>query len=103
MAEDADEPSLEDIATLMFYSIDTNEDGSVSMQELALFFKCIDVDGSFAREMFATLDVNKDRKISKNEFANAFRDFLNNQEESPCKELFGPLEELEASQEASTV
>ena len=81
----------------MFYSIDNNEDGSVSMQELVLFFKCIDVDGSFAREIFATLDVNKDRKISKAEFADAFRDFLKNQEESPCKELFGPLEEFKSS------
>ena len=81
----------------MFYSIDSNEDGSVSMQELVLFFKCIDVKEAFAREMFATLDVNKDREISKTEFTNAFRDFLNNQEESPCKELFGPLAEIETT------
>lgn len=89
------EKGIEDIATLMFYSIDNNEDGSVSMQELVLFFKCIDVKESFAREIFATLDVDKDRKISKAEFVNAFRDFLHNQDESPCKELFGPLAQLE--------
>ena len=83
--------NLEDAATLMFYSIDADEDGTLSLQELVLFFKCIDVKESFAREIFATLDLDKDRKINRGEFLFAFNDYMHNEEESPCKDLFGPL------------
>ena len=85
------ETYLEDVATLMFYSLDANEDGSISLQEFVLFFKCIDVKECYARNIFAALDLNSDRKITKIEFVNAFNDFIFNEEDSPCKELFGPL------------
>ena len=85
------EQYLQHVGTLMFCSIDANEDGTISLQEFVLFFKCISVKEEHARAIFANLDVDGDRQMSKAEFVDAFHDFLFSEEDTPCKELFGPL------------
>eukprot|EP00794_Sanderia_malayensis_P018167 gene18167-19980_t len=86
---------LKQVGTLMFCSIDANEDGTISLQEFVLFFKCINVKEEYAREIFARLDANGDRQMSRDEFVEAFHGFLFSQDESASKELFGPLVQIE--------
>ena len=89
--EEVWEKYLKHVATLMFFSIDSDEDGFISLQEFTVFFKCIKVKEEYARKIFVDVDTNHDSKISSEEFVHAIHDFTYNEEDSPFKELFGPL------------
>ena len=79
-------------ADIMFDSIDTNGNGTISVREFNTFFKCIFIhDDDYAQEIFSRVNTNGEGQMSREEFGYAFRDFMLNEEESPFKELFGPL------------
>jgi len=78
--------------TLVFNTIDANNDGSIDQEELTVFFAIFGIDKNMARETFKALDVDNDGVISHDEFIAAGYDFFTGEDESNPSQLFwGPL------------
>jgi Ca2+-binding EF-hand superfamily protein len=81
--------------TMSFRAVDANDDGSISFDELALFFEILGFkdDAKLAREAFDAVDTDKDGIITLEEWQDAKVDFFTNvdDESSNGRLVWGPL------------
>ena len=74
----------------LFDCIDTNSDGTISMEEFEVYFKIIghDMTDEEIKHAFRTIDANGDGKISRDEFVAAAKDFYFGVEETELSKVF---------------
>ena len=77
----------------MFYGLDVNGDGIVSMDEWELHYKCIGIDPKHAKASFEAMDTNGDGVVSREEFvAYHVEYFTTTENELNSAILYGPLD-----------
>ena len=77
---------------MQFGVVDADNDGSISLEEFQLYFKCIGIDESHAKASFDGIDTDHDRSITKEEFIAAASQFFYGFDETAGATLFyGPL------------
>ena len=87
-----DNPKAGAVIVDLFDAVDTDANGVISLKEFEVYFECIGVGKEHAKASFDAIDANHDGKISRDEFANAFIEFLcNNDPAHPSTLFFGPL------------
>lgn len=96
MTKLVDDPSMK--ATLeaplphFFHVIDTNNDGLISKEEYAEFFRILGLPDGLSDAAFTAIDTDKDGNLSEKEFITAGSDFfLNKAGEHPSDIFWGPL------------
>ena len=80
----------------LFNIIDTNNDGTISLEEFKVYMKAgaPELTDEEIKHAFNTIDTNKNRKISRDEFYAAAEDFLFGVEETEVSKVFmGKLED----------
>ena len=77
---------------LFFQAVDANDDGFISEEEYAEFFKILGLNPKLASASFKAIDTNNDGLLSKDEFRVAGTDFfLSEDSKCPTKFFWGPL------------
>ena len=83
---------LSNAGSLMFKVADENQTGAITAREYGVFLRCLGVQNEeCAKEIFAKFDKSNNETLTEDEFIEVFRGFVFNQEDSPSKELMGPL------------
>lgn len=84
--------SLEAPLPLFFKAVDSNNDGKISQEEYAEFFKILGLNPDLAPTSFQAIDTDKDGQLSLQEFTTAGSDFFySNDKDAPTKFFWGPL------------
>ena len=77
---------------MMFDVVDTNGDGTISLKEYQVFFKCLGIDESNAKPSFDGIDTSRNGVISKAEYLAAAVEFLHGlDQKSGATSFMGPL------------
>jgi len=84
--------TLEGPLPLFFHAVDSNDDGMISEDEFANFFRILGLDPAMAPATFQAIDTNNDGLLSKEEFTHAGTEFFLSEDPSlPTKLFWGPL------------
>lgn len=80
----------DDLHSMMFDCIDTNNDGHISMEEFVVYFKVIGnkLTPEEVKHSFDTIDSNGDGEISREEFVAAAIEFFLGVEETEVSKVF---------------
>ena len=77
---------------ILFDIIDSDNDGSISVHENAVFFQISNLDLKYVPEAFQAIDNDKNGVISRDEFVAAYEEYSRGTDEShPSRLMFGPL------------
>ena len=76
----------------MFHAVNTNGDGVISVDEVAVYYMAMGLTREESKKSFDTIDADKNGEISYEGFMNAVEDFYRGTEETELsKAFFGPL------------